>query len=215
MDFAQRTGKGCYIDLAQYEASLQFLTPLIMDYQTTGKLRNRMGNSSMNAAPHGVFPCKGDDRWCTISIYSQSEWESFCKAIGSPAWTGDPRFATFDERKRNEAELESQISNWTSQYPPETVMEQLQQSGVHACVVNNCGDLYQDPQLKHRDHFITVNHPEIGKYDYFCTGFRLSKVPIIVGRDPCLGEHTEQVCKETLGLSDEEYKKYFASGALE
>jgi crotonobetainyl-CoA:carnitine CoA-transferase CaiB-like acyl-CoA transferase len=215
MDFTQRSGRGCYIDLAQYEASLQFLTPLILEYQITGNLRHRMGNSSAEATPHGVFPCKGDDRWCTISVYSESEWASFCKAIGSPEWARNPKFATFEQRKKNEDELERYISDWTSLYPPEQVMTQLQQSGIHACAVNNCGDLYHDPQLRHRNHFITVNHPEIGDYDYFCPGFRLDKVPITARRDPCLGEHTEQVCKEILGLSDEEYRKYLASGALE
>jgi crotonobetainyl-CoA:carnitine CoA-transferase CaiB-like acyl-CoA transferase len=215
MDFARRTGNGCYIDLAQYEASLQFLTPLILEYQTTGNLRHRMGNRSTKATPHGVFPCQGDDRWCTISVYSESEWESFCKAIGNPAWTGDPKFATFEQRKANEVELEKYISEWTAKYPPEKVMAQLQQAGISSCVVNNCGDLYHDPQLRHREHYITVDHPEIGEYDYFCPSFRLSKVPLIAGRDPCLGEHTEQVCKEIIGLSDEEYERFLSSGALE
>jgi len=215
LDYRRRTGRGCYIDLSQYEASLQFLSPLILEYQATGYLRGKMGNRSPVASPHGVFPCQGEDRWCAISVYTDSEWQAFCKALGMPGWAQDPKFATLDKRRENEDELEKHIADWTSRFPPEEVMARLQKVGINAGVVQDCGDLYRDPQLSHRKHFIPVEHPEVGEYDYFCPGFRLEKVPLRAGRAPSLGEHNEYVCTQILGLSDEEFVNYLASGALE
>jgi len=215
LSYYRRTGKSCYIDLSQYEASSQFLAPLILEYQATGNLRKRAGNSSSAASPHGVFPCKGDDRWCAISAFTNEEWLALCKAMGMPDWSKDPKFATFEGRKDNEDELERHIAEWTVQFSPEEVMTKLQKAGVNAGVVQNCCDLYKDPQLKHRKHFFPVTHPVVGEYDYFCPGFRLEKVPIRPGRAPCLGEHNEYVCTQILGLSDEEFVNYLTSGALE
>ncbi len=215
LDYRRRTGKGCHIDLAQYEACMQLLTPLVLEYQATGYLRGRMGNHSPSAAPHGVFPCQGENQWCAISVYTDSEWQAFCKALGKPEWTEDPKFATFEKRKKNEDELEKHIADWTAQFLPDEVMTRMQQVGVNAGRVQNCSDLYRDPQLSHRKHFIPVDHPEMGEYDYFCPGFRLEKVPIKAGRDPCIGEHNEYVCTQILGLSKEEFTKYVNSGVLE
>jgi benzylsuccinate CoA-transferase BbsF subunit len=132
-----------------------------------------------------------------------------------PGWAQDPKFATLDKRRENEDELEKHIADWTSRFPPEEVMARLQKVGINAGVVQDCGDLYRDPQLSHRKHFIPVEHPEVGEYDYFCPGFRLEKVPLRAGRAPSLGEHNEYVCTQILGLSDEEFVNYLASGALE
>ena len=127
----------------------------------------------------------------------------------------DPRFATFKKRKENEDELEGRIADWTKQFPPEEVMTKLQQAGVNAGVVQTSEDVLNDPQLKHRNHYLPVTHPEVGDYDYFCPGFRLEKVPIRPGRAPCLGEHNEYICTRILGLSDEEFNNYLTSGVLE
>ncbi len=215
LDYCRRTGKGCHIDLSQYEASLQFLAPLILEYQATGNHRGRMGNRSPVASPHGVFPCRGEDRWCALSVFTDSEWERLCQAMERPELTQDPRFSTFPQRKENEDELEELISQWTAQLPSEEVMTRLQEVGVRSGVVQDCHDLYHDPQLNHREHFIPVVHPEVGEYDYFCPGFRLEKVPLRADRAPCIGEHNEYVCTQILGLSDEEFIDYLTSGAFE
>ena len=215
LDYRRRTGKGCYIDLSQYESSLQFLTPLILEYQATGNPGNRMGNYSPIASPHGVFPCRGEDRWCAISVFTESEWQAFCKASSMPELADDPRFATFEKRKSNEDELEKCIADWTINLPPEEVMLRLQKAGVNAGVVQGFSDLERDPQLVYRKHAIPVSHPEIGEYDYYCPGYRLEKVPLKAERVPSIGEHNEYFCNHILGLSDEEFISYLTSGALE
>jgi crotonobetainyl-CoA:carnitine CoA-transferase CaiB-like acyl-CoA transferase len=214
LDYRRRTGKGCYIDIAQYEGSLQFISPNILEYQATGNLRKRSGNRSPVAAPHGAFPCRGEDRWCAISAFTDSEWKSLCKALGEPEWTRDPRFDTFEGRKKYEDELERKISDWTIQFTPEEVMTRLQKAGVQAGAVQTCSDLFRDPQLIHRKHFVPVIHAEVGEYDYFSSGFRLEKTPFVKRHAPCMGEHNEYVYKQILGMSDEELDAYQKSGAL-
>ena len=85
--YRRRTGKGQRLDMSQYECSLHFLSPMILDYTVNGREFMRRGNKSNRTAPHGVYRCKGDDRWCAIAVYTDEEWESFCRAVGNPEWT--------------------------------------------------------------------------------------------------------------------------------
>ncbi|MBI4295950.1 MAG: CoA transferase, partial [Chloroflexi bacterium] len=215
LHYRRRTGRGCYIDLSQFEASLHFLAPLILEYQATGKLLSRMGNRSLTDSPHGVFPCKGEDRWCAISVSSDSEWQAFCEALGRPDWTKDPRFDTFETRKQNENELENLISQWTTQLSAEEVMSCLQKAGVKAAVVANQADLFKDPQLSYRKHFVPVKHSQLGEYYHADSGFRLQQATPIVTMAPLFGEHNKSVATQLLGVSEDEFNNYLKAGALQ
>ncbi|MFC1924962.1 CaiB/BaiF CoA transferase family protein [Chloroflexota bacterium] len=206
LDYRRRTGKGQHIDLSQYEAGLQCLSPAILDFDVNGRVAKRDGNRSPMAAPHGAYPCQGEDRWCAIAVSTDDEWEGFCKAIGNPAWIKDPKFATLSSRKENEEELNKLVGEWTSNLTAEKVVTIMQKAGVAAGVVQNCEDLHSDPQLKHRNHFQQLEHPVIGKHFYFTSGFRLSKTPgELKNPGPCLGEHNEYVYTKILRMSDEEF----------
>ncbi|MBI4295588.1 MAG: CoA transferase [Chloroflexi bacterium] len=215
MNYQRRTGRGCYIDLSQFEASLHFLAPLILEYQATGNLLSRMGNRSLTDCPHGVFPCQGEERWCAISVSTDSEWRALCKALGKPEWVQDARFTTFEQRKQNEDELEKYLAEWTAQLPPEEVMACLQHAGVKAGMLEEWADLYNDPQLNHRKHFVTINHPHRKEYIFSDSGFRLGKTAAVVRPAPLLGEHNRYICTQILGLSDEEFDTYANSGVFE
>ncbi len=214
LEYQRRTGKGCQIDFSQFESSTHFLAPLILEYQANGNLLHRMGNRSLTNAPHGVFPCQGEDRWCTLSVSNEAEWEAFCKAIGRPEWMEDSRFNTLEHRKQNEDELEKLIAAWTVQYSPEEVMGRLQKAGVKAGVVESRDDLLEDPQFIHRNHFVAVKHAELGEYDYVDSGFRLEKSPPAINCAPLFGEHTQYVCTQILGLSEEEFNTLLKDGAF-
>lgn len=216
LEYRRRTGKGQYIDIAQYETSIQFMTPAILDYVVNGRTASRMGNRCDYAAPHGVYPCLGDDRWCTIAIFNDEEWNAFVNVIGHSEWTGDPRFATLMARKDNEDELDKLIGEWTINCPPEEIMTLLQSAGVEAGVVENAEDLQEnDPQLKHRHLYWRLEHPDIGEYTAPRTVFTLSKSPCSVERAPLLGEHNEYALKKILDLSDEEVSELVIDGTLE
>lgn len=212
----KKTGKGEYIDLSQLETALHFLAPLLLDCAVNKREAKREGNSSPYAVPHNMFPCKGQDRWCAISICTDEEWKRFCKALGNPFWTKEKRFSTLSGRKKNEAELEKLISSRTSQYSAEEVMEKMQKAGVPAGVAKNARDLWEDPQLAFRKHFTSLEHREIGKHHYNSFGFRFSENEAeIRWPAPCLGEHSEYVYKEILGYTEEEYVQLLLDGVLE
>ena len=213
--YKRRTGKGQYIELSQLECNLPFLSPVILDYVINGRLHTRAGNSSPCAAPHGVYKCKGEDRWCAIAIFTEEQWNGFCLVMKNPSWTNEERFSTLEKRRKNEAELTELIEKWTCNRTPQEIMHLLQSHGVPAGIVADMKDLYQDPQLLYREHFLKVKHPEIGEHSICNNGFRLSRVFTDVKSAPCLGEHNEFIYKEQIGLNEEEYIKYILDRVLE
>ncbi|MFC1978246.1 CoA transferase, partial [Chloroflexota bacterium] len=216
LDYRRRTGRGQYLDMSQYESSIHFMAPLILDYVVNQRVAVRMGNRSDYAAPHGAYRCRGGDRWCAIAVFTDEEWGSFGKIVGNPAWTNDLKFATLLARKRNEDELDRLVEEWTIDYSAEEVMSMMQAAGVAAGVVETGEDLLEhDPQLRHRHFFWELDHPEIGKYRAAGPAFVLSKSPREVRRAPLLGEHSEYVLKELLGTSDEEIAELVIEGVLE
>ncbi len=216
LEYRQRTGKGQHIDLSQLETGVMHLAPALLDYTANGREGVRMGNRHPSAAPHGVYRCQGNERWCAISVFKDSEWESFCKTIGQRNLAANVKFATLLDRKKNEDELDELVENWTKNLPAEEVMKKLQAAGVASGVVENGKDLIEDPQLKHRHHFWYLDHPEMGSCAYDGPPFHLSETPAELHMPaPLLGQHTEHVCTQILGMSDEEFIGFLSEGAFE
>lgn len=216
LEYRRRTGKGTYIDHAQVECSLQFQMPLFLDYSCNGRLQSLNGNRDANAAPHGAYRCKGEDRWCVIAVFDEHQWQSFCRIIGAPVWTQDPKFTSLSGRKEHEDELDKLVEEWTIQHTPEEVVQLMQSGDIGSAVVENAKDLFSDPQLQYRFHFSAQKHTEIGLHSYENFGFRLSSTPGgAAGPAPCLGEHTEYVCKEIIGMTDDELAQLIADGVLQ
>jgi benzylsuccinate CoA-transferase BbsF subunit len=214
--YRRRTGEGRYIDICQLETAAHFLSSALLDYSVNKRISSRQGNRHRHAAPHGVYRCKGDERWCAIAIFNNQDWKAFCEVLGNPEWGRDLRFATAIGRKQYEDELDRFVEEWTLTQTAEEVMEKLQKAGVDAAVVQNAEDYVdKDPQIKHRSHFVAMDHPEIGKYHCQQAPFRLSKTVACYEKPgPCLGEHNEYVCSHILGLSDEQFMEYLDAGAF-
>lgn len=206
LDYRRRTGKGLHIDASQFEVGVNHLAPVIAEYAANGNIRERTGSRSVCAAPHNVYRCSGNDRWCAISVLNEEEWGALCQAIGRPDLEHDPRFDCLKERKANEAELDVIVEQWTKGKKAEDVVSTMQVSGVRAGLVATAEDLFNDPQLQHREHFHEVVHPEMGRCRLNSPPFLLSKTPPRLERPgPCLGEHIEYVCTQILGMSDAEF----------
>lgn len=216
LDYRRKTGQGQLLDISQFEVGLQLLAPSLINYSVNRKEEKAKGNSNDYAAPHGVYRCKGEDRWCAISVFTDVEWRAFSKAMGEPAWSKKPKFSTVIGRKENESQLNRLIEQWTSQHEAEEIMRLLQEAGVAAGVVQNAEDLYNDVQLKERECFWVGNHRELGKFSHLGQPSRLSKTPAKFYRAaPCLGEHMEYICRELLGMSEEEYDECLIEGIFE
>jgi len=216
LDHRNKTGKGQLIDVSQFEAAISFILPGLLEYVATGEEPERIGNSSPYAAPHGVYPCRGDDRWCAIAVTTEEEWQKFCREIGRPELIKDPRFNSLANRKKNEEALNKLVGEWTIKQTPEDVMTRLQKVGAAAGVVQNAADTYKDPQLRQRNIYWPMQHAEMGEFTHLGESFMLSKTPAqAYSSSPLLGEHTEQVCTEMLGMSDEEFVSLMQEGLFE
>ena len=214
LDHRRRTGEGQYIDQAQMEASLHFLGPELLNVQLTGESARRNGNVAPGCAPHDVYPCSGEDRWCAIAVETDEQWAGLVGAIGSPAWALDPSFATAEGRCAQVEAIDTALGEFTSGHDAYDLMSMLQSAGVPAGVVQRSSDLLDDPQLAHRRFFRPMQHPEMGEVPYEGHQYRIS------GYDngprspaPCLGEHTFEVLTEHLGMDMEQAAAALASGA--
>ena len=216
LDYRDRTGKGQLIDLAQFETALYFLLPGLLDTAVNDREPVRSGNAVNWAAPHNVYPCKGEERWCTIAVANESQWTALCHAIGKPDLAADLRFDTLQHRKENEKALDAWIEAWTIERTPDEVMTVLQAAGVPAGMVENSADLFEDPQLRARGLFWPMEHSEIGMFTHLGASMVLSETPAQASApSPCMGEHNEYVLTKILGKTDEEFVDLLAAGALE
>jgi crotonobetainyl-CoA:carnitine CoA-transferase CaiB-like acyl-CoA transferase len=195
LEYRQKTGEGQYIDLSQVEAMAGLLGGAILDYQLKGEVV-AVGNGSTEAAPHGVYRCQGDDRWCALAVFNDEEWRGFKRALGNPAWAEDKRFITFSGRLKNKVRLDRLIEDWTKKHAAEEVMALLQGEGVAAGVVQDARDLAKDPQLKERGFFI-----ELDKTISDAAPVRLSRTPAGYRRAaPGQGQDNDYVYKKLLGI---------------
>jgi crotonobetainyl-CoA:carnitine CoA-transferase CaiB-like acyl-CoA transferase len=216
LDYREKTGKGQLLDLAQFETAIHFFLPGVLDYAVNGREPERKGNECAYACPHNVYPCKGEERWCTIAVLDDRQWTDLCRVMGRSEWAQDPRFDTLLRRKAHEKEIDEMVKAWTSILSPEEVTARLQGAGVPAGVVENAADLYVDPQLRHRGLFWPMEHSEMGMFTHLGASLNLSKTPARAeAPSPCLGEHNEYVLTRILGKTDEEFVELLASGVLE
>lgn len=215
--YRAKTGRGQLIELSQYESAVCITETGIFSYLANGKQPCRPGNRLDYAAPHGVYRCKGDDRWCAIAVFAEEEWKAFCSVLGREELANASKFATLLLRKENETELDQLIEEWTEQRSAEEIMELMQEAGVAASVVQNSEDLFaKDPQLKERGHWKMLDHPEAGKTLAEAWGFRLSAISgPLWGRAPLLGEHNDYVMGEVLGMTEEEVNQLIVEGVID
>jgi benzylsuccinate CoA-transferase BbsF subunit len=201
----RRTGKGQFLDVAQVEPGICFTGPYLLDYIMNGREPERMGNRHPSYAPHGCYPCQGEDNWVTIAVTSDREWEAFCNAIGRPELAKDEMFSDSLSRWQNQEELDRIIMEWTIPRDQYEVMYILQRVGVAAAPVLRVEQVHDNPQLKARGYYEMVTHPEVGTHLYRNVGYRMSETPgHILRHPPCLGEHNEYVLGTILGMSQEE-----------
>ncbi len=162
-----RTGKGVYVDLSQAGPAFLLTGTSIPEWSANGTPYVRTGNRSPYSpvAPHGIYRCAGEEAWLSIACSTEAHWQALVEAMGRPKWTGEPRFASLEQRCANQDDLDGLMESWTQDKERYSLMEQLQKVGVPAAACQNTRDRYEtDPQLKHRDYFVTVQHSEVPEY---------------------------------------------------
>jgi len=216
------TGEGTEIDVSAIETGINLLGPVMLEVTVNGRVtrgpRYPAGNRLEHppAAPHGVYPASGEDRWVAIAVFNDEEWSRFADAIGRPAWTADERFASPQSRWENQDALDEAVATWTSQRDRYEATKLLQEAGVRAGAVQNAQDLNEtDPQLAHRGVFFQMDHPVIGEARFEGVPVHFDGMSADNWRSgPLLGEDNEYVFKELLGVADDEFAKLTASGVI-
>jgi benzylsuccinate CoA-transferase BbsF subunit len=205
----KRTGRGQWIDSAQVEIGASLLGPKYLEYSVNKREPKPEGNRSLIAAPYGPYQCKGNDRWCVIAIYNEEEWQSFAALMTKAGLKADPIFATHLQRVRHKEQLDQWVTSWTMQHDPYEVMETLQATGVCAAVVQDVEDQFKrDKQYAATGFLVNLTEPEAGDVVTENVPVRLSETPGKVrGVAPLMGEHTHEIARNLLGLSDDEIRK--------
>ena len=222
----RRTGEGQHVDVSQLEPAIALTGSLILDALVNDRPARRPGYPTGNqrihppAAPQGAYRALGEDHWVVISCRTEQHWAGLVRAMGAPAWCGAERFSSLSERVCHAGELDRCVEEWTSTRDRYDVMHLLQRHGVPAGAVQDAGDrLERDAQLAARGHFTALPHTEAGTWPLEGVPFRMSATPPNtggrVGRGPpCLGEDTEDVLGELLGMSREEIAALREGGVL-
>lgn len=215
LDRKSRTGRGVHLDLAQAEASLQYLAPAMLETLVDGADPTRRGNRDPHFAPHGCYPVAGDDRWIAIAVATEGEFRTLCRLIDRPALADDVRFASAEERHRNADALDAALAERTSELDGAELEAQLQEAGIACHRVQDSRAACADPQLQERGHFVRLESGDT--YTVVeDTRSRLSRTPARVRHGvPTLGRDNWEILTELLGYDDARVAELAEKGVLE
>ncbi|MEE9278559.1 MAG: CoA transferase [Myxococcota bacterium] len=215
LEHRRRTGRGQRIDCSQAECSIHLLTPAVLDHEVHGRVASPRGNANPHYAPSGVYPCAGEDRWVALAAPDDATWLALCR-VADRGWDRDPRFASAEKRLANGELLDTLIAHWTAEREPHELEQVLQAAGVPVHRASTSPDLFGDPQLVAREHFVTLEHPVVGPVPVESSRLRLSRTPAgAAWIGPTLGQHNEYVLKEILGMGEDQITELVISEALE
>ncbi len=204
--YRQRTGRGQFIDMAQAEVVMSLIGEAIADCSVNGRVQKPAGNSDPVMAPHGCYACAGEDDWMTIAVATDAEWKALCAVAGHPEWLADPRFADQLLRVQNRAALDAAVEAWTRTQERWDASRRLQAAGVAATPVVMEEELGDDTAIPCADFFREIDHPYVKRYPGSAAKVDGRELPLRMP-PPKLGEHTEQVLSELLGLGREEVEQ--------
>ena len=218
----ERTGQGQWIDASQTEVGLFINGTAILDWSANGRIWTRTGNRSPNkpAAPHGVYPCAGVDRWLAIACFSDAEFQALAEVARHPEWARDPRFNTLASRLQHQDALDALVGQWTRTHDARELMLALQKAGVPAGVCQTTEDRCDnDPQLRALEWLTEITGTKIGRWPVAEVPVKLSESPAYVGGRidrgaPCYGEDNEYVYGELLGMSKRQIEELAADGVF-
>lgn len=205
LTYRQRTGQGQHIDLSSSEAISVLIGDALMDYTMNKRAASRNGNHDDVMAPHNCYRCKGEDKWISIAVGTETEWRTLCKVMGNPEWTREEAFSDAYLRVKNQERLDRLMEKWTINHTHYELMELLQSAGVAAMPSFSAEEIFNDPHLKVREAIVEVEHPVIGKTALFQPPWKFSETPARIKKaSPLLGEHNEYVFSHLLGMPKEE-----------
>jgi len=229
------TGQGQHIDLSQMVSSVPLNGPALLDFTVNGRGSRRAGYPPGNrahwpgtplvnnyrgptVAPHNAYrthPGEYND-WCVIVCQSDEEWQRLVQVMGAPSWAASPKFATVTGRLQHQEELDDKIEAWSMTLGKYQLTERCQASEVRALPVQSAEDRVEhDPQLRHREMYLPMEHPALGLHKVQNAPFKLSETPASNHLpSPLIGQHTREIVEGLLGYSHEALRVGFDDGTF-
>ena len=204
----KKTGEGQYIDLSSSECVSTLVGAQLMEYTMNKQSPSRTGNQDSIMAPHNCYRCKGNDKWISIAVATDEEWQALCRVMGNPGWARDDDFSDGFRRWQNRTRLDELIGKWTINHTHYEVMKLLQNAGVAAMPSFCAEEILSDPHIKARGVVTEIEHPVLGKKVVINPSWKHSATPASIYKSsPLLGENNEEVFSSLLGMSKDEIKK--------
>jgi crotonobetainyl-CoA:carnitine CoA-transferase CaiB-like acyl-CoA transferase len=205
----QKTGEGQWVDLACTEAGLSLNGPALLDWTINNRPSRRDGqpysnrNTSPPMAPHGIYPCQGDDDWVAIACRDDADWTRLSALIGEP-WTTDSGYTALEGRLAHQDQLDERLGAWTAGRNKFGIQRQLREAKIPCSAVQKPEERVEhDPDTE--GLWPKVAHSEMGEVRVDGLPVRFSRTPWRIERGaPCLGEHNEEVFGRLLGLTTDE-----------
>jgi len=199
----EKTGKGQMVDISMLDGQISLLTYHANAFFATGKVPNRRGNRHPSITPYETYKCK--DGFLNLGVGNDSLWVKFCDAVGLDKIKDDQRFQINAERVKNREELEKILIPFFENYELKEIIEILRNNGIPCGPINNLEDALNNPQVIQREMVQEIQIPEIGKTKITGVPIKMSATPGSIRMPPpSLGEHTNQILKNYLNISNSE-----------
>lgn len=209
---SERTGQGQHLDIALLDSQIAALVNVASNYLVSGQTPPRLGNAHPNIVPYQSF--RASDRDFVLNVGNDRQFRALCGLVGHPEWADDPRFATNPARLKNRSALIGMLTEILAQKPAGEWVEGLLAAGIPAAPILTVADALHDPQVQARG-LVQQVHTPAGDLPLVGPPMRLSATPPVVHLPPpALGEHTDAVLRERLGLSDAALADLRAAGAI-
>ena len=207
----RKTGRGQFVDVSAVETMSTMIGDTLMDYTLLGNLPASSGNRHKEMAPHGVYGC-ATNHWLSLAVAGDEQWRALATCMGQAGLADDARFASLQQRKANEDELDALIAAWVAENDVDSLVELLQQAGIAAAKSQSSLDLMSDAQLWAREFYRAVTDANGQSKATLGPGWKMERGASISNAAPLLGQHNEYVLGEILGLSADEQTELYESG---
>jgi crotonobetainyl-CoA:carnitine CoA-transferase CaiB-like acyl-CoA transferase len=200
----QNTDDGAFVEAAMVESALCVAAELVLEYGAYGALLGRDGNRGPDAAPQGLYPCRGFENWLALAVETDEHWASLREVLENPGWMNDPELVTVDGRRKQHDAIDAQVAAWARDKDVDAVVEELIKRGVPAGRASDPRTTDSHVQLQALGFFEVVDHPVVGRHPVSNLPFRYESVKTWIRRPaPLLGQHNAEILTEDLGYSEE------------
>ena len=209
-----KNGQGQYIDIALHDGIFRFLDEIAAVYDKTGEVRERQGTETHSAVPHSHYPT-GDDRWVAIACTNDKMFSRLCDVMDKPELAAPDRFGLKSTRIECRNEVNGIVADWTTSFGREEVIAKCAQGGVPCGPICSIADIFEEEQYWARDSIMRVPDPRLGELAVQGVVPKLSGTPgKIKHLGVAMGAHNQEIYREELGLSQQEYERLQAAGVL-